>query len=202
MELPNHDEIRTLGENETYKYLGILEADTIKQVEMKDKTRKEYLRRTRKLLETKFSSRNLIKCINTWAVPLVRYSGPFLKRTRDELKQMDESTRKLMIMHKALHPREDVDRQYVSWKEGGRGLASIEDSVDASIQRLEDNKENHERGLITAIRNDTDNTIDDRITTTWKQKWEKKQLYGCFKRLLNNISHQKTWTWLRKGNLS
>ena len=31
MELPNHDKIRTLGENETYKYLGILEADTIKQ---------------------------------------------------------------------------------------------------------------------------------------------------------------------------
>ena len=30
MELPNHDEIRTLGENETYKYLGILEADSIK----------------------------------------------------------------------------------------------------------------------------------------------------------------------------
>ena len=34
MELPNHDRIRTLEENETYKYLGILEADTIKQVQM------------------------------------------------------------------------------------------------------------------------------------------------------------------------
>ena len=41
-------------------------------------------------------------------------------------------------MHKALHPRDDVDRLYVSRKEGGRGLASIEDSVDTSIQRLED----------------------------------------------------------------
>ena len=27
-----------------------------------------------------------------------------------------------------------------------------------------------------------------------------KQLYGRFKRLINNISHQKTWNWLRKGN--
>ena len=44
MELPNQDKIRTLGENETYKYLSILEADTIKQVEMKDKIQKEYLR--------------------------------------------------------------------------------------------------------------------------------------------------------------
>ena len=86
MELPNHDKIRTLGENETYKYLGISEAETIKHQEMKEKIQKEYLRRTRKLLETKLSSRNLIKVRNTWAVPLVRYSGPFLKWTRDELK--------------------------------------------------------------------------------------------------------------------
>ena len=108
MELPNQDKIRTHGENETYKYLGILEADTIRQVERKDKIQKEYPRR--KLLETKLSSRNLIKGINTWAVPLVRYSRPFLKWTRDELKQMDQRTRKLKTMHKILHPRDDVDR--------------------------------------------------------------------------------------------
>ena len=53
MELPNHDRIRTLEENGTYKYLGILEADTIKQVHIKDLILKEYLRRTRKLIETK-----------------------------------------------------------------------------------------------------------------------------------------------------
>ena len=40
-----------------------------------------------------------------------------------------------MTMYKALNPRDDGDRLYVSRKEGGRGLASI---VDASIQRLED----------------------------------------------------------------
>ena len=40
-------------------------------------------------------------------------------------------------MHKALHSRYDIHRQHVSRKEGGRELASIEDSVDASIQRLE-----------------------------------------------------------------
>ena len=37
MELPNQDKIRTLAKNQTYKCLGILEADTIKQVEIKDK---------------------------------------------------------------------------------------------------------------------------------------------------------------------
>ena len=55
MEQPNQDKIRTLAEKETYKYFGMLEADTIKHVEMKIKIEREYLRRTRKLLETKLS---------------------------------------------------------------------------------------------------------------------------------------------------
>ena len=166
IEQPNHDKITTLEENKTYKYLRILEADTIKEMQIKGTIRKEYLRRTRKLLETKLSCRNLIKGINTWAMPLVRNSGPFLKWTREKLKQMDQRTKKLMTMHKALHPRDDVDRLYVFRKEGGRGLASIEDAVDASIPQPEDYIEKHERGLFTAIRNDTDNTIDERMTTT------------------------------------
>ena len=69
-----------------------------------------------------------------------------------------------MTMHKALHPRDDVDRLYVQRREGGRGLASIEDSVNTSIQRLEEYIEKHKGGLTTAIRNDTENTIDNRMT--------------------------------------
>ena len=83
---------------------------------------------------------------------------------------------------------------------GGRGLVSIEDNLHASIQRLEDYIQKHEGGLITATRNDTDNTMDNRMTITKKQKREGKQLHGRFKRLINNISHDKTWTWLRKRN--
>ena len=56
--------------------------------------RKKLRKKMRKLLETKLHNRNLIKEINTWAVPLVRYPGPFLKRTRRELQQMDQRKRK------------------------------------------------------------------------------------------------------------
>ena len=100
---------------------------------------------------------------------------------------MDQRTRQLMTMHKALHPRDDVDRLYVSRKEGGRELASIEDSVAASIQRLEIYIEKHEGELITAIKNDNDNTVTNILTITRKQKWDEKQLYGCFNRLINDI---------------
>ena len=36
-ELPNQESFRTLGGKENYMYLEILEADTIKQAEMKEK---------------------------------------------------------------------------------------------------------------------------------------------------------------------
>ena len=42
-----------------------------------------------KTTRKKLNNINLIKAINTWAVTLVRYSGPFLRWTRDKLKQMD-----------------------------------------------------------------------------------------------------------------
>ena len=74
------------------------------------KINKEYLRGTIEQLQTKLPSRNLIKGINTWAVALVRFSGPFFKWTREKIQQMDQRTRKLMSMHKALQPWDDDDR--------------------------------------------------------------------------------------------
>ena len=40
IQLPNQGNIKSLEENESYKYLGILEVDTIKQTEMKEKVEK------------------------------------------------------------------------------------------------------------------------------------------------------------------
>ena len=180
--------------------MGFLDAETIKKVEIKGKIQKKYLRRTRKLVQTKLSHRNLIKGINTWAVFIVRYSGPFLKWTGEELKQMDLRTRKPMTMYKALHPRDDVEKLRVLRKEGGRGLASIKDSVDASIQQLKDYKEKHEGGLISAMSYDTNNTMDNKMTIVRKHKWEQRRHYGRFKRRINNITHKRTWTWLKKRN--
>ena len=65
IEQKNQNKIRTLGEMETYKYLRILETSTIKHAVMKEKIKKEYLMRTRKLLEIKQHCKNLIKGVNT-----------------------------------------------------------------------------------------------------------------------------------------
>ena len=81
-----------------------------------------------------------------------------------------------MTIHKTLHPKVNVDRVYVSIKERKGGLASIEDSVDASILQLKDYIEKYEGILIT-------------------------ETIGRCKRIINNISYEKTWTWLRKRNI-
>ena len=44
---------------------------------------------------------------------------------------MDQRTRKLMTMHKALHSRDDVNRLYVSRKEEGKRFASTENNIDS-----------------------------------------------------------------------
>ena len=73
-------------------------------------------------------------------------------------------------VHKALHPRDDIHRIDVSRTKGGRGFASTEDSVDASIQRLEGYIENPGGRLITATRNNTENTRISRTEISRKQK--------------------------------
>ena len=78
-----------LGEKEIYKYLKIFEADT-KPEEMKEKSKKEYIRRMRKLLENKLNWINLFIGISPLAVPLLRYSGSFLKWTNEAIQKMDQ----------------------------------------------------------------------------------------------------------------
>ena len=110
-------------------------------------------------------------------------------------------------MHKALHLRDDVDRLYVSRKRGGRGLTSIEDRVNASIQRHENNAKKCGGRLITATRNNTDNTraswpeITRRQKLEEKQLYGQKQLYGYFNRQTSEIVYEKTWKEISKGNL-
>ena len=79
-----------------------------------------------------------------------------------------------MTMNKVLHRRSDVGRLYVLRKRDWRGLASIEDSIDEWIQRLEDYIEKHRGGQITGTRNNTDNTRISRTELTKKQKIGKK----------------------------
>ena len=103
IQLPSDKVITSLEKGESYKYLGVLEAHELMVNEMKDKVKKEYYGRVRKVLETKLNSGNVFKAINTSAVSVVRYPVGFLGWSRLQLEEIDRRTRKLLTMHKEFH---------------------------------------------------------------------------------------------------
>ena len=148
IQLPNDKVIKTLEEGQSYKYLGLLEAGEVMVNGMKDKVKKEYYRRVRKVLETKLDSGNVFKAINSRAVSVVRYSAAFLRWWR---LQLDRGTRKLLTMQNGFHPKSNVDRLYLSRSEGSRRLTGVQDTVETAILTLTSSVRNSkERSLIAA----------------------------------------------------
>ena len=117
--------IQDLGQDSTYKYLGINEGDGIQHATMKEKIRKEYYRRIRLVLGSELNAVNRTNAINTLAVPVVTYSFNIINWTVEDLKKLDRKTRKLLTMGKMHHPKADKDRLYLPRKSGGRGLIQI-----------------------------------------------------------------------------
>ena len=93
---------------------------------MKEKIRKEYLWRVRLIQRTELNGRNKIEAVNSFAVPVVQYSLDHIDWKISELKKIDTKTRKLLNMHKMLHPKEDMERLYIPRKDEGRGLIEVE----------------------------------------------------------------------------
>ena len=113
IKLPDEKVIMSLQDNKGYKYLGILQVDKVEGQEMKEKIKNEYKRRVRKVLKMKLNGENTIEWINIWAVSLIRYSASFVDWTKDEKQDIDRKRRKLITMHKGLHPKSNTIRLYI-----------------------------------------------------------------------------------------
>ena len=104
IELENSEEISQIGED-GYKYLRILEKGDICQKETKQNIRKKYFNRLRATLKSKLNAKLVFYAINTWVVPTVRYSAGIIEWAKEELKEMDRKTKKIITMYCGLHPR-------------------------------------------------------------------------------------------------
>ena len=78
------------------------------------------------ILRTELNGRNKVEAIKSLAFPVVHYSFGIIDWKICELKKIDTKTRKLLNMHKMLHPKADVERLYISGKDGGRGQIDVE----------------------------------------------------------------------------
>ena len=63
--MPDGKVIKSLHGGESYRYLGILEADKFLEEMMKLNVSKEYIRRLRRVLKSKRNGGNLVRGVNT-----------------------------------------------------------------------------------------------------------------------------------------
>ena len=102
---------------------------------MKQKLKKELVRRTRLILKTELNSKNRITAINTLAIPVITYSFNITDWNLSEVKRLDIKIRKMMTTHSMQLPKADIQRLY-SQEVTGRGLTQLELSYKTSTVGL------------------------------------------------------------------
>ena len=73
--------------------MRIMEPDRVKEQEMKDILRDDYVRRLKLVMTSILNGGNKIKAVNTWAVVLLRFRRGVIRWQKNELQNMDRVTR-------------------------------------------------------------------------------------------------------------
>ena len=76
-----------------------MEADELKNLEIKEKMRKEYFRSIKEIQKTKLNSGDALKENNSRPVALIGHVAGLIKWTKDEFRTIDRKTRKTMTMN-------------------------------------------------------------------------------------------------------
>ena len=123
------------------------------------------------------------------------------------LVSIERKTRKFFTIYGALHPKSDVDRLYITKKEGGRGLISIEECVELAIRGLEVCVHGSEERLIQATRGDKINGLEAAsvLKRSKKEKRledrEEKALHDQYLRQTKEVRKDQCWASLQNGDL-
>ena len=169
--------IKSLQEDESYTYLGILEAGRFLGEKMKLKVSKEYFRRLKKVFNSKLNDGNLVQGVITLAVFLLRYSAAFISMKKWEI-----------IWGKC-----DIGRLYIPRKDGGRGLIAIEDCADLEVRGLGVYVHGSEERLIQAARRDKVDGIEAASVMKKAKKgkrlqdWKEKAFHGQYLRKTKEV---------------
>ena len=148
--------------------------------------------------------------MNAHCLPVICYTAGIIKWTVDDLKVMDRKTRKLLTVHRGLHPRSDVDRLYLPRKKGGRGLKSVEDVVAEEKCSLHYYLgKSGEPLLIAVMGSDLIVASESKRDFIHRRQTERilcyslKALHGYFMRSWDsNYDEVTSLYWLTKGDLS
>jgi len=198
--------IGALSFSASYKYLGVLESAEFKHTQVKLSVTTTYKHRLRKILQSHLSGHNQIVAINSFAVPVLRYTAGIINWTVNECAELDRLTRKQMTLFKALHPKADVDRLYVPRRRGGRGLLSILDVVRLEKGALLTYTTRAEEPVLRKVKqhlmslDSWTSVTKSSIVDQHVESWRNKPLHGQWPNLMLERSNNSS-RWLRTAHL-
>jgi hypothetical protein len=152
--------------------------------------KENYIKRLRTILKSELLSKNKIKAINTWAIPLLTYSFGILKWTETELEDLNRKTRTICTEFRIHHPKSAVERFHLPRKLGGRGVLDIHYLGNKTVNALQkyfierENRLHQELVKIDKytplkLKEKTINQINNTINLK-KEKWAAKALHGRY----------------------
>ncbi|CAH3124919.1 unnamed protein product [Porites lobata] len=152
-----------------------------------------------------------MEAINSLAVPVVQHSFGIIDWKISELKKIDTKTRKLLNMHKTLHPKADVERLYIPRKDGGRGLIYVETAFKTATVGL-DHYLKHKEGQypkqrLRTCREDKSasenakalkRVFKSKMKSMKEGRWKNKALHGQYPKILEkpHVDTVTTNKWL------
>lgn len=218
--LESGESILGMEDGETYKYLGFLQSRRLEHQQIKDRITKQFVARVTKLVRTKLSGKNLVKALNTYAIPVLTYSFGVIKWTREELRKLRTSMAKILNKYCMHHPKSAVERVSLPRKLGGRGLIDIAHLHDSQVDKLRKffASRSEVSGLHASVIRADDGHTPLNLRNTAKHKapiskkevinsklgaWGAKSLHGRHYRQLANktVDREASNAWLTRAGL-
>lgn len=214
LKLMDESEFAPLQTGEKYKYLGIKQALTIDDVNMRKTIEEQFLNRITKVLKTYLNAKAKITAINTWALPILTNTFGVLNWTNTDLDNLDRKVRTTMTKHRIHHPHASINRLYLPRSRGGRGLKNLTIMHNNHLKKMHAYFITNTYPLHQAIVN-----IDVRLSplnlalpfsprteksiNTLENEWKQKELHGRYAAALNGADVDKALStaYLANGQL-
>ena len=126
LQLDHTTTIRTVQQNQPYKFLGTKEHALQNSILMREETAKEFLQRAWLIWSSPLSDKHKVQATAPFALPALTYHMPIIHWPVNDLKELDRMLRKILNDTKAKHPASSNELLYFPRAKGGRGLKSVE----------------------------------------------------------------------------
>ena len=103
---------------------------------MKAKLTEEFTRRIRRVLDSGLNSKNTVRAINTFAIPVLDYSFGIVGWSKTDADALQRKIRVLMTKYRKHHPKSSADRTMLPRHMGGKGLIDIDNYRVNQVYKL------------------------------------------------------------------